>query len=95
MIFKFILTANENLAMTLACQEYWQQYHVMNQQFLTLVNDDEKIVFNIFANPHKHQRSRNDKMIFNQSLAHAEKEILSKTPFIAFSNGQSKEFGVI
>ena len=59
-----------------------------------IVNDGEKIVFNIFANHHKQQRSRNDKMIFNQSLAHAEKEILSKTPFIAFSKGQSKEFVV-
>ena len=55
MIFKFILTANEDVAVTLACQEYWQQYRVMNQQFLTLVNNYEKIVFNIFANPHKHQ----------------------------------------
>ena len=61
---------------------------------LDIVNNDEKIVFNIFANPHKQQRSRNDKMIFNQSFAHAEKEILSKTPLIAFSKGQSKEFVV-
>ena len=61
---------------------------------LDIVNNGEKIVFNIFANHHKQQRSRNDKMIFNQSLAHAEKEILSKTPFIAFSKGQSKEFVV-
>ena len=61
---------------------------------LDIVNNDEKIVFNIFANPHKQQRARNDKMIFNQILAHAEKEILSKTPLIAFSKGQSKEFVV-
>ena len=59
---------------------------------LDIVNNDEKIVFNIFANPHKKQMSRNDKMIFKQSLAHAEKKILSKTPFLAFSKGQSKEF---
>ena len=48
MIFKFILTANEDLAMTLACQEYWQQYHVMNQQFLIL-SIMMKRLFSIFS----------------------------------------------